>query len=95
MPPPKAEPVRDLDAEQRKLTQALMGHEDPHVRLLAHISERQLAFVEMLGEFRQGLNANTAAVASMADSLKLLAGRQDAQEQRYPLNGQSDHADAQ
>jgi hypothetical protein len=96
--PPPAEVEPDLVAEQRALTLALTSHADPHVRLLAHISERQLAFNELLTEFKTALNKNTEAVAALTRVVEERGTRQDAHERRYPMNGDaahSEHADAQ
>lgn len=93
--PPQAA-VRDLDEEQRALTLALTSHPDPHVRLIAHISERQMAFVDLLSEFRDTLKSNTAAIDELTIAVKKLGTRQDQHEEQYPMtNGSGIHADAQ
>lgn len=84
--PPQAAP-RNIDEEQRALATALAKHPDPHVRLLAHISERQMAFVEILTEVRNGQQAVVDSIESLTTELKRLSDRQDAIEDRYPTNG--------
>jgi len=95
LPPPAQTVERDLVEEQRALTLALTSHEDPHIRLLAHISERQLAFHEILSEFRISIDRNTAAIESLTKTVEDRGVRQDAHERQYPLNGDAAHADAQ
>jgi len=97
--PPQAA-VRDLVEEQRVLTQELTGHQDPHVRLLVHISERQLAFNELLLEFKRdfqdALDKNTAAIEQLTTTVKERGVRQDEHERQYPLsNGDAAHVDTQ
>lgn len=94
-PPPAAE--RDLVEEQRALTLALTNHADPHIRMLAHISERQMAFVELLSGFSNTLAANTSAIEELTRIVRNHGTRQDEHERQYPLqNGSGDvHADAQ
>ena len=93
--PPQAV-ARDLVEEQRVLTQELTGHPDPHVRLLVHISERQLAFNELLLEFRRALEKNTTAIEQLTTTVAERGVRQDEHEKQYPLmNGDAAHADAQ
>lgn len=72
-----------------------MDHPDPYVRLTAHMSERQMSLVELLGEFRSTLEANTSAVTDLSRQVEKLSARQDTHEKRYPLNGQGEHADAE
>lgn len=64
--PPTAA-VRDVEEEQRALTTALMEHPDPFVRLIAHISERQLALSETV---RLGQAATNEAVSKLTDSVR-------------------------
>lgn len=97
--PPQAA-VRDLVEEQRVLTRQLTGHADPHIRLLVHISERQLAFNELLlelrTEFRTALEKNTTAIGQLTATVTERGVRQDEHEKQYPLeNGSVAHADAQ
>lgn len=99
--PPQAETsTRDLDAEQRALTMALTAHADPHVRLLAHISERQMAFVEQMNDFKKtvsvGLDACAKSIEDLTTAVRETRARQDEHERKYPLsNGDAVHADAQ
>lgn len=95
LPPPADEQARDLVEEQRALTLALTKHQDPHIRLLAHISERQLAFTELLSEFRKSLDKNTDAIERLSRTVEERGTRQDEHERQYPLNGSALHADAQ
>lgn len=47
LPPPEN---HEASLEQQRLTLALAKHAEPHVRLIAHISERQLAMSEQISE---------------------------------------------
>ncbi len=88
--------ARDLVEEQSALTRALTSHQDPHIRLLAHISERQLALHELLSEFRKTLEQNTNAIIALTRTVEERGVRQDEHEKQYPLqNGDARHADAQ
>lgn len=42
-------------ADQEALGRLLWDHPDPHVRIIAHMSNRQLAFAEQLGDLTKGL----------------------------------------
>lgn len=102
VPPPAATSSdRNLEEEQRALTLALTSHADPHVRLIAHISERQLSFVNLLNEFRkevrEGMAAQTKAIEELTRTVNSTRERQDEHERQYPLsNGNGEHiADAQ
>ena len=63
--PPSA-PIYDAFAEQQRLTTDLMNHPDPNVRLIAHMSNRQLGMSEQLREVveKQG------AIMTALDDLK-------------------------
>jgi hypothetical protein len=54
--------VYDEEEEHRKLTTALLSHHDPSVRLIAHMSSRQLAMVEQISEL-------TRAVTELKDTV--------------------------
>lgn len=100
LPPPAVSVERDLVEEQRALTLALTSHEDPHIRLLAHISERQLAFHELLSEFRNSLSKNTTAIEELTKTVQARGIRQDEHERQYPLNSgahphEARHTDAE
>jgi hypothetical protein len=87
---------RDLVEEQSALTRALTSHQDPHIRLLAHISERQLAMHELLSELRKTITENTKVLAELKRTVEERGVRQDEHERQYPLqNGEARHADAQ
>lgn len=47
--------VYDEEQEHRKLTTALLNHADPSVRLIAHMSSRQLAMVEQISELTRAV----------------------------------------
>lgn len=61
---------RDYAKEQLELTRRLYDHPDPHVRIMAHISERQLAMMEVL-------TSVSAAVSELSDSVKSLHNKVD------------------
>ena len=61
---PPAAAVYDAEEEQRALTLALMTHPDPFVRLIAHISERQLTLSEIV---RIGQDSTTDSIKKLSD----------------------------
>lgn len=92
---------RDLENEQRAVTDQLREHQDPMVRMLVHISDRQLASSEILREVR---DLTKAAVAAAHEAIALAReaqqtaaetrARQDSLDARFPVNGHSAHTDA-
>lgn len=83
--------TRDLLQEQRALTLELTSHADPMVRMVAHISERQLSLHELLSEMRKetkdGLGVLSRQFNDLSEKVQALSGRQDEVEARY--NGHS------
>lgn len=57
-PPPPAE--SDLDRAHRNLAHQLADHDDPKVRILAHISNRQFDLSERLSSLQQNINDSFA-----------------------------------
>lgn len=52
-PPPPA--VEDPDAEHRRLARSLADHEDPKVRILAHLSNRQFELSERMADMQKSI----------------------------------------
>lgn len=50
---------------QDELTKLLLEHEDPHVRILAHMSSRQLAMVESINNVNETLRMLVSAQNSL------------------------------
>ncbi len=95
-PEPTKEQAADtrMLEEQRALTVALTNHPDPHVRLVAHMSERQLSLNELITAVRFEMREGFKALGVKIDGL---AGRQDTLERNYSNGAGADsHApDAQ
>lgn len=101
--PPSAsnEPIDASLEEQQRLTLALSQHADAHVRLIAHMSERQLDLSYRVGELARAVeslkdtvNRRATELGEKIDALSAeqqdLASRQDHIEDQLPLfNGNS------
>lgn len=83
-------PDNDLLQRQKALTFELYNHSDPHVRLLAHMSERQLGLMELLIDTRKSVTTMATSMEDLATSVRELTGRQDTVEQRLN-NGDGGH----
>lgn len=106
-PPPPAE--SDLDRAHRDLAERLADHDDPRVRILAHISTRQFELSERLSSMQQDIKAGFDALKSTLDQTKRDLGDKidkldrdfiDVDErttelERHSLNGGSAPADQQ
>jgi len=55
---------------QDELTQLLMEHADPHIRILAHISARQLAMVESNNDINKTLQTVIGALNSLRSKVE-------------------------
>lgn len=106
-PPPPVE--SDLDRAHRDLAQRLADHEDPKVRILAHMSTRQFELSERISEMQQSIRDGFGAMQSSLDQTKRDLGDKidkldrdfiDVDErttelERHSLNGGSAPADHQ
>ena len=81
-PPSAAEHEKASLEEQSALTMALQKHADPHVRLIAHISERQLTLSYRMTEMLTELREVRKEVKSVSDKIDSLSDGQGAIESR-------------
>lgn len=81
-------------AQQKADTAALLSHSDPHVRIIAHMSERQLAMHYLLTDIRREMRDGFSA---LNEKVEALSGRQDTLESHYQNGAGHDprSADAQ
>lgn len=73
-PPPRIMPY-DPERDQRELTAALLEHGDPHVRLIAHMSNRQLGMVESISSLAGLLGGLTNEVALLRVQVEQLTSQ--------------------
>jgi len=66
-PPPPTPAESDLDRAHKSLAQQLANHEDPKVRILAHISNRQFDLSERLSTLQQNINDGFAKLQKALD----------------------------
>lgn len=56
-------------ADQELLGRALADHADPHVRIIAHMSNRQLAMAEQIGDLTRGIFRVAGGVSRLEEKL--------------------------
>ena len=72
----------DHMAKQAELTDSLLESPDPTVRMIAHISMRQLAMVEHLAELRKEVQNLSKAIESSQRSREEILSRLSSLEQK-------------
>jgi hypothetical protein len=77
----------ELLDRQKALTQELYDHPDPHVRLLAHMSERQLGMMELVLDTRKTVQTVATTVEELATTVNDLTGRQELLERKLNNGG--------
>ena len=77
----------ELLERQKKLTYELYDHPDPHVRLMAHMSERQLGLVEMFMGVRADLQKLSETVAANTEIVREIGGRLEVVERKHNNGG--------
>lgn len=76
-------PEAELVARQKALTIELYNHPDPNVRLIAHMSERQLGMMEILMATRTTVSALVTSVDDLTKAVREVTGRQETFEKNY------------
>ena len=56
-------------ADQELLGRALADHKDPHVRIIAHMSNRQLAMAEQISDLTRGIFRVAGGVSRLEEKL--------------------------
>jgi hypothetical protein len=56
--------------DQELLSRQLSNHEDPHVRIIAHMSNRQLAMAEQMSDLTRGIFKASGGVANLQEQMK-------------------------
>lgn len=86
--PPQTK-IYTVEEEQQRLAEGLRNHPDPVVRLVAHMSERQLSFHELLSDFKQEVKEALTSMSGKIDQLvqdkEALEGRTDTLERQLSL----------